>query len=141
MIGALCPLVRFRSLALTGSSRFDCALPRRYVLQVVEQPQHTCAVGFDDADDEPLSPVPILKLSVYDSHQRPVNPRDLDLTQLVVSIDLWSEDGSREKNLLVRPKGGPSPTSQGRLEIRQESISPNSRPAQVPRESLRPPTF
>ncbi|KAF8351662.1 hypothetical protein F5887DRAFT_217818 [Amanita rubescens] len=75
--------------------------------------------GFGDKDRRPLAPAVVAKLvvrrddnTIVDSEYTSFNPRsysrlilyrELDYSFFLVTVDLWSEDGKREVNLVLHP--------------------------------------
>ncbi|KEI38862.1 uncharacterized protein L969DRAFT_103860 [Mixia osmundae IAM 14324] len=59
-------------------------------------------------DRRPLSPPIIAQLIVRDGQGQLVDPSSMDLSFLIVSVDLWSGDGSRDENLVLHPSYSPT---------------------------------
>jgi hypothetical protein len=62
--------------------------------------------GFGDKDRRPLAPAAVAKMVVKDRSDNPVPVDDIDISFFVVTVDLWSEDGSQEMNLVLHPNSG-----------------------------------
>ncbi|KAK1600063.1 velvet factor-domain-containing protein [Colletotrichum navitas] len=74
---------------------------RKYELVVMQQPQRARMCGFGDKDRRPITPPPCIKVVVRDAKTgQEINPNDIDSTFYVIQVDLWSEDGTSEVNLV-----------------------------------------
>ncbi|KAK2058689.1 hypothetical protein LY76DRAFT_513663 [Colletotrichum caudatum] len=74
---------------------------RKYELVVMQQPQRARMCGFGDKDRRPITPPPCIKVVVRDAKTgQEINPNDIDSSYYVIQVDLWSEDGTSEVNLV-----------------------------------------
>ncbi|KAK2009942.1 developmental regulator VelB [Colletotrichum eremochloae] len=74
---------------------------RKYELVVMQQPQRARMCGFGDKDRRPITPPPCIKVVVRDAKTgQEINPNDIDSSFYVIQVDLWSEDGTSEVNLV-----------------------------------------
>ncbi|KAL2290993.1 hypothetical protein FJTKL_14894 [Diaporthe vaccinii] len=86
--------------------------PRRYALEVEQQPIRARMCGFGDKDRRPLTPPPALRLVVTDVQTgREVDVNSIDFAQYVVTVDLWDETGTREVNLVRSTTATPAISS------------------------------
>ncbi|GKT48286.1 verlamelin biosynthesis protein B [Colletotrichum spaethianum] len=70
-------------------------------LVVMQQPQRARMCGFGDKDRRPITPPPCIKVVVRDAKTgQEINPNDIDSAFYVIQVDLWSEDGTSEVNLV-----------------------------------------
>ncbi|KAG2172208.1 hypothetical protein INT43_004749 [Umbelopsis isabellina] len=76
-------------------------------MQVVQQPQRARMCGFGDKDRRPITPPPILKLTVTDSEGFPLKASELDISFLIVLCDVWAADASAKVNLVIHPTAAP----------------------------------
>ncbi|KFA79635.1 hypothetical protein S40288_04065 [Stachybotrys chartarum IBT 40288] len=87
-------------------SKVDEGTGRKYYLDVVQQPRRARMCGFGDKDRRPITPPPCVRLVITDiSTGKEIDCNDIDHSMFVLNVDLWSEDGKREVNL-VRSSGG-----------------------------------
>ncbi|KAF2842903.1 hypothetical protein M501DRAFT_924770, partial [Patellaria atrata CBS 101060] len=78
-------------------------------LVVEQQPIRARMCGFGDKDRRPITPPPCIRLIVTDLKSgKEIDFNEVDSTFFVLTVDLWSADGTQEVNL-VRHSGG-SPT-------------------------------
>ncbi|KAH6674065.1 velvet factor-domain-containing protein [Plectosphaerella plurivora] len=85
---------------------------RVYKLDVVQQPQRARMCGFGDKDRRPITPPPCVRIIVTD----PTTGKEIDVNLIdhgmfVLNVDLWSEDGQREVNLVRHTNSAPSISS------------------------------
>ena len=59
--------------------------------------------GFGDKDRRPLAPAAVVKMVVKDRSDNPVPVDETDVAFFIVTVDLWSEDGNQERNLVLNP--------------------------------------
>lgn len=82
---------------------------RRYELQVVQQPRRARMCGFGDKDRRPITPPPCVRLIITDvSTGKEVDCNEIDHGMFVLNVDLWSEDGQREVNLVRHSNSAPA---------------------------------
>ncbi|KAF5020709.1 hypothetical protein F66182_7271 [Fusarium sp. NRRL 66182] len=115
------PPVGDQSMANTFS-KVEEGSGRKYSLDVVQQPKRARMCGFGDKDRRPITPPPCVRLVIIDtatgkevdyryvgvvvkpentmSHANMMRTSDIDHTMFVLSVDLWSGDGSHEVNLV-----------------------------------------
>ena len=89
-----------RRRGLEGSRRAD---NRYYTLEMVQEPQRARACGFGDKDRRPLSPPPIVRLWVRTASGQLVDPNLVSIHFLVLMVDLWSADGTQQRNVVMHP--------------------------------------
>ena len=108
-------------LPLTHSALFRLLTyiphPRYYSLEVMQQPIRARMCGFGDKDRRPLAPAAVAKMIVRDKNDIIIPPDDTDISFFVVTVDLWSEDGQQEMNLVLNPNSSDRyvPATQPRL--------------------------
>jgi len=78
-----------------------------YIMEVVQQPQRARMCGFGDKDRRPLTPPPIIKLTVSTSGGFPIQVSELDVSFFVVLCDVWTADASAKVNLVIHPTSAP----------------------------------
>ncbi|KAK4515857.1 uncharacterized protein ATC70_010815 [Mucor velutinosus] len=86
---------------------------RIYNLEIVQQPERARMCGFGDKDRRPISPPPILKLSVLTKNGIIIDPETFDVSFLVVTCDAHQqfETSDAAENLRnVKPKIDTIPT-------------------------------
>ncbi|KAI8333744.1 velvet factor-domain-containing protein [Blakeslea trispora] len=71
---------------------------RIYNLEIIQQPLRARMCGFGDKDRRPISPPPILKLTVTTKSGQIINPDMLDVSFLVVMCDSCIEVATRDNN-------------------------------------------
>ncbi|KAI5280609.1 hypothetical protein KEM52_004086, partial [Ascosphaera acerosa] len=77
---------------------------RLYSLEVVQQPIRARMCGFGDKvgvlDRRPITPPPCVRLIVRDAvTKKELDPSEVDTSFFVLTVDLWSADGTHEVNL------------------------------------------
>jgi hypothetical protein len=101
-----------RSNALQPYSGIDTSTGRKFSLEVVQQPQRARMCGFGDKDRRPITPPPCVQLRITDlATGRDVDFNKIEHTCYVLNVDLWSEDGQREVNLVRHSTTTPSISS------------------------------
>ncbi|KZS94111.1 hypothetical protein SISNIDRAFT_59558 [Sistotremastrum niveocremeum HHB9708] len=95
---------------------------RYYSLEVVQHPIRARMCGFGDKDRRPLAPAAVAKMNVRTRDNKLVPVDDIDIAFFLVTVDLWSQDGKQEMNLVLHP-----------------SSADRYVPAQVSRPRRRPP--
>ncbi|KAI9812517.1 MAG: hypothetical protein M1832_000411 [Thelocarpon impressellum] len=82
---------------------------RMYSLDVVQQPVRARMCGFGDKDRRPITPPPCVRLVVKDAktHEE-LDVNEINMDFFVLTVDLWSADGSREVNLVRHSATSPS---------------------------------
>lgn len=78
-----------------------------YLMEVVQQPQRARMCGFGDKDRRPITPPPIIKLTVTTNEGYPLQVSDLDVSFYVVLCDVWTADASTKVNLVIHPSEAP----------------------------------
>ncbi|KAG6030474.1 hypothetical protein E4U41_000095 [Claviceps citrina] len=100
------------TLMMPPLSKIDEASGRKYQLDVVQQPKRARMCGFGDKDRRPITPPPCVRLIITDiATGKEIDCSDIDHSMFVLNVDLWSEDGSKEVNLVRSSTGSPSITS------------------------------
>ncbi|KAF9360028.1 hypothetical protein BGX34_008004 [Mortierella sp. NVP85] len=72
-----------------------------YSLEIVQQPQRARMCGFGDKDRRNITPAPVLKLVAKTSEGKVVPASRLGRQAFVVNADLWLEDETTERNLVL----------------------------------------
>ncbi|WQF78232.1 Putative velvet factor [Colletotrichum destructivum] len=89
-----------QNAALASMSKTD-SRGRSYELVVVQQPQRARMCGFGDKDRRPITPPPCIKVIVRDAKTgQEINHNDIESKFFVIQVDLCSEDGTSEVNLV-----------------------------------------
>ncbi|QUC20635.1 uncharacterized protein UV8b_04876 [Ustilaginoidea virens] len=83
---------------LAPFSKIDEVSGRQYHLDVVQQPKRARMCGFGDK----------VRHSAPEDFQKLMLCSDIDHSMFVLNVDLWSEDGSKEVNLVRSSAGSPS---------------------------------
>ncbi|KAI9674459.1 MAG: Velvet complex subunit ryp3 [Caeruleum heppii] len=82
---------------------------RTYSLDVVQQPVRARMCGFGDKDRRPITPPPCVRLIVRDAKtNKEVDINEIEQGYYVLTVDLWSADGTREVNLVRHSATSPS---------------------------------
>ncbi|KAI5820777.1 velvet factor [Pyronema omphalodes] len=82
---------------------------RIYSLEVKQQPIRARMCGFGDKDRRPITPPPCVRLVVKDEATgKEIDINEVDTSFYVLTVDLWSADGSREVNLVRHSATSPS---------------------------------
>ncbi|KAI9717537.1 MAG: hypothetical protein M1812_004678 [Candelaria pacifica] len=93
---------------------------RIYTLEVVQQPIRARMCGFGDKsksrenngspqDRRPITPPPCVRLIVRDADtDKEVDINEIDTSFYILSVDLWSPDGTKEVNLVRHSATSPS---------------------------------
>ncbi|KAI9809701.1 MAG: hypothetical protein M1825_000133 [Sarcosagium campestre] len=83
---------------------------RIYSLEVVQQPIRARMCGFGDKDRRPITPPPCVRLVVRDAttNKEIDVTSELDTSYYVLTVDLWSAEGTREVNLVRHSATSPS---------------------------------
>ncbi|KIY49492.1 hypothetical protein FISHEDRAFT_72812 [Fistulina hepatica ATCC 64428] len=76
---------------------------KHYSIEVVQHPIRARMCGFGDKDRRPLAPAAVVKMVVRNEDDSVVNADDVDISFFLVMVDLWSEDGKEEMNLVLNP--------------------------------------
>ncbi|KAI8632298.1 hypothetical protein F5Y19DRAFT_472325 [Xylariaceae sp. FL1651] len=85
---------------------------RRYRLEVVQQPLRARMCGFGDKDRRPITPPPCIRLVIMDKVTgKEVDCNEVEHQHYVLHVDLWSEDGVKEVNLVKHSQQSPSISS------------------------------
>ncbi|TRM68219.1 velvet factor [Schizophyllum amplum] len=105
-----------------------------YSLDVVQHPVRARMCGFGDKDRRPLAPAAVATMVVRRDDNTLVDVDDLDCSFFLVTVDLWSEDGRQEMNLVLHPNAAaersqPAPSKPRR---RNPSTSNQSSPPAPP---------
>lgn len=89
----------------------NCAIEagRIFSLDVIQQPIRARMCGFGDKDRRPITPPPCIRLVVRDAHTlKEIDINEIDTSFYVLTVDLWSGDGTREVNLVRHSATSPS---------------------------------
>ena len=71
---------------------------REYKIEIVQQPSRARMCGFGDKDRRPISPPPILKLTILSKNGQIINPETFDISFLVSMCDACQQSQSVESN-------------------------------------------
>ncbi|KAJ7639132.1 velvet factor [Roridomyces roridus] len=77
-----------------------------YSLEMVQHPLRARMCGFGDKDRRPLAPAAVARMVVKREDNSIVDVDDVDCSFFLVTVDLWSEDGKHERNLVLHPSSG-----------------------------------
>ncbi|KAK7062024.1 velvet complex subunit B [Favolaschia claudopus] len=77
-----------------------------YSLEMVQHPLRARMCGFGDKDRRPLAPAAVARMVIKRDDNSIVDVDDVDCSFFVVTVDLWSEDGKHERNLVLHPSSG-----------------------------------
>ncbi|KAK4942212.1 hypothetical protein LTR10_017969 [Elasticomyces elasticus] len=74
-------------------------------LEVVQQPVRARMCGFGDKDRRPISPPPCIRLIIRDrqTQQEIDYTKIVDISKLILHVDLWNLEGTREDNCVKHP--------------------------------------
>ncbi|KAI8361333.1 velvet factor [Mortierella sp. GBAus27b] len=72
-----------------------------YSLEIVQQPQRARMCGFGDKDRRNITPAPVLKLVAKTPKGKVVPASRLGRQAFIVNADLWLEDETTERNLVM----------------------------------------
>ncbi|KAI0068580.1 hypothetical protein BV25DRAFT_1866564 [Artomyces pyxidatus] len=101
---AIAPYRQSTSTNDRGPESWGTWLNRRfYSLEVVQQPIRARMCGFGDKDRRPLAPATIAKLVIRNDDNSLVNEDEIDCSFFLATADLWSADGTAERNLVLHP--------------------------------------
>lgn len=82
---------------------------KRYMLEVVQEPVRARMCGFGDKDRRPITPPPCVRLIIIDEATNKECPaEDFETNFFILTVDLWSEDGTKEVNLVRHSATSPS---------------------------------
>lgn len=83
-----------------------------YRLYIAQQPQRARMCGFGDKDRRPITPPPCVRLVITDKKTgKEIDCNEIDHAMYVLNVDLWSEDGVKEVNLVRHTSATPSISS------------------------------
>ncbi|RKU42649.1 hypothetical protein DL546_002011 [Coniochaeta pulveracea] len=99
---------------------------RRYALAVVQQPVRARMCGFGDKDRRPITPPPCIRLIITDvTTGKEVDCNEIEHAMYVLNVDLWSEDATKEVNLVRHTTSTPSISSTTQASFGSiESVTP-----------------
>ncbi|KAJ7490273.1 velvet factor-domain-containing protein, partial [Mycena galericulata] len=101
-----------------------------YSLEMVQHPLRARMCGFGDKDRRPLAPAAVARLVVKREDNSLVDVDDVDCSFFLVTVDLWSEDGLHERNLVLHPSSGdryvPVQTNKPRRRGGSSTVPPRS---------------
>ena len=90
-------------------SRVDATGRYRYALKVEQQPLRARMCGFGDKDRRPITPPPCVRLVITDERTgKPAQLEQSDGMFFVLQVDLWSEDASKEVNIVRSSSSSPA---------------------------------
>ncbi|KAL4249637.1 Velvet domain-containing protein [Abortiporus biennis] len=99
-----------------------------YSLEVVQDPIRARMCGFGDKDRRPLAPAAVAKMIVQREDHSLVDVDEIDCSFFLVTVDLWSQDGKHEMNLVLHPTSAdryvPSNTPKAKRRGTTTSVAP-----------------
>ncbi|KAJ7498605.1 velvet factor [Mycena latifolia] len=96
-----------RQAAADGPEQWGKWVGRNYYsLEMVQHPLRARMCGFGDKDRRPLAPAAVARMVVKRDDNSFVDVDDVDCSFFLVTVDLWSEDGKHERNLVLHPSSG-----------------------------------
>jgi len=96
-----------RQSAADGPEQWGKWVGRNYYsLEMVQHPLRARMCGFGDKDRRPLAPAAVARMVVKRDDHSLVDVDDVDCSFFIVTVDLWSEDGKHERNLVLHPSSG-----------------------------------
>ncbi|KAJ7241947.1 velvet factor [Mycena haematopus] len=105
--------------------------PNYYSLEMVQHPLRARMCGFGDKDRRPLAPAAVARMVVKRDDHSLVDVDDVDCSFFIVTVDLWSEDGKHERNLVLHPSSAeryvPVQTTKQRRRGGAANTGPSSR--------------
>ncbi|KAH7401854.1 velvet factor [Phaeosphaeria sp. MPI-PUGE-AT-0046c] len=85
---------------------------RRYELVFEQQPIRARMCGFGDKDRRPITPPPCVRLDVFDELTgQEIDANNVVSDFIVLTVDLWHEDGTRAVNLVRHSNSNPGQNS------------------------------
>ncbi|ORY65814.1 velvet factor-domain-containing protein [Pseudomassariella vexata] len=109
---------------------------RVYKLEVTQQPVRARMCGFGDKDRRPITPPPCVRLAVVDKETgNEIDFNSVDHQLYVLTVDLWSYDGTKEVNLVKHSSNSPSISAsqhQSFRELEQAPYNPQSQMGRAP---------
>ncbi|KAI0089059.1 velvet factor-domain-containing protein [Irpex rosettiformis] len=115
---------------------------RYYSLEVVQNPIRARMCGFGDKDRRPLAPAAVAKMHVQRPDSSLVDVDEVDCSFFLVTVDLWSADGTKEMNLVLHPTSAdrytPANAPKSKRRATTSSTAPPSQPSEA--QSPIPPT-
>ncbi|KAF9651073.1 hypothetical protein BDM02DRAFT_3111084 [Thelephora ganbajun] len=116
---------------------------RHYSLEIVQHPIRARMCGFGDKDRRPLAPAAVAKLVVRRDDDTIVDVDEIDYTFFLATVDLWSEDGKQEMNLVLHPTSSDRSVpfqAKGRKRLNSGKAKPSDNGTPGPASSLHPTT-
>ncbi|KAH8553640.1 velvet factor-domain-containing protein [Umbelopsis sp. PMI_123] len=80
----------------------------RYRLEVIQHPLRARCCGFGEKDRRPIDPPPVLQLFVEGEDGELITVSSLDISFFLVQCDLYSDDGTEERNIVLHPSTIPN---------------------------------
>ncbi|KAI0775336.1 hypothetical protein BC629DRAFT_1594977 [Irpex lacteus] len=110
--------------------------------EVVQNPIRARMCGFGDKDRRPLAPAAVAKMHVQRPDSSLVDVDEVDCSFFLVTVDLWSADGTKEMNLVLHPTSAdrytPANAPKSKRRATTSSTAPPSQPSEA--QSPVPPT-
>ncbi|KAG2174603.1 hypothetical protein INT44_006867 [Umbelopsis vinacea] len=75
----------------------------RYRLEVIQHPLRARCCGFGEKDRRPIDPPPVLQLFVEGEDGELITVSSLDISFFLVQCDLYSDNGTEERNIVLHP--------------------------------------
>ncbi|KAJ7284072.1 velvet factor [Mycena rebaudengoi] len=134
-----------RQTAVDGPEQWGKWIDRKYYsLEMVQHPLRARMCGFGDKDRRPLAPAAVARMVVKRDDNSLVDVDDVDCSFFLVTVDLWSEDGKHERNLVLHPSAGdryvPIQSTKQRRRGGSSTVPPRSG-HQTPRSTPTPSQF
>ncbi|KAI9289924.1 velvet factor-domain-containing protein [Umbelopsis sp. AD052] len=80
----------------------------RYRLEVIQHPLRARCCGFGEKDRRPIDPPPVLQLFVEGEDGELITVSSLDISFFLVQCDLYSDNGTEERNIVLHPSTVPN---------------------------------
>ncbi|CAO3674661.1 unnamed protein product [Umbelopsis vinacea] len=80
----------------------------RYRLEVIQHPLRARCCGFGEKDRRAIDPPPVLQLFVEGEDGEIKTVSSLDISFFLVQCDLFSDDGTEERNIVLHPSTVPN---------------------------------
>ncbi|KAJ3537463.1 hypothetical protein NM688_g6686 [Phlebia brevispora] len=115
-----------------------------YSLEVVQHPLRARMCGFGDKDRRPLAPAAVAKMVVRREDNSVIDVDEVDCSFFLVTVDLWSQDGDKEMNLVLHPTSSdryvPNSAPKAKRRATTSSVAAASQPSVSAAQTPVPPT-
>lgn len=110
----------------------------RFNLVFEQQPIRARMCGFGDKDRRPITPPPCIRLDSFDKVSgQEIDVNNVDSVFIVLTVDLWHEDGSRAVNLVRHSNTNPGQNSISSTTLASFPPVPD-RPMYIPSLQMQP---